>query len=322
MVRKSYTLIEMIFVIVILSIIITGGMMVASKIYKRNILVSKNLELQFDTEEVVDKLANLLYYRIPLSAIGYDPKTYDFKYIGFILDDDKYKVFEWIDEAFDVEKGLNFSGFADLYASSKPVLKALDFNASFINETLQNKFNTTDDFKDLVGVIFAGSFDRGDEGILGDYNNSFGWHGNRADYVFKIENYTQSGNDTNLTLTNYDGSEINNKRIYEKFYLADTAYAIARGADINTSAECIQDLNITNSDINNTLFLFYDYRPWKGETFCADNNGTPAGKVEVLSKNIAGFNIKAVNSHLELFFKAVYQKGDITVKVSKQKVVF
>jgi len=322
MVKKSFTLIEMIFVIVILSIIITGGMMIAGKIYKRNILVSKSLSLQFNTEQTIDKLANLLYYRIPLSAIGYDPQNHSFKYIGNILNSDNYKVFEWISESFDIEKGLNFSGFADLYASKKPVLKALDFNASFINETLQNKFSTTDDFKDLVGVIFAGSFDRGDEGILGDYNNSFGWHGNRADYVFLIKNYDQVGNDTNLTLTNYDGSEITNKRIYEKFYLADTAYAIARGADINTSAECIKDLNITESDINNTLFLFYNYRPWKGETFCADNSGNPAGEVEILSKNIAGFNIKAVNSHLELFFKAVYQKGDITIKVSKQKVVF
>ena len=322
MVKKSFTLIEAIFVIVILSLIITGGMMIAGKIYKRNLLVSNSLKLQFDTEQTIDKLANMLYYRIPLSAIGYNPKTGDFKYLGDIGNDENYTVFEWIGESFDIEKGVNFSGFADLYASKKPILKALDFNASFINETLQNKFNTSENFKNLVGIIFAGSFDRGDEEILNDYNNSFGWHGNRADFVFLINDYDQVGNDTNLSLTNYDGSEINNTRIYEKFYLADSAYAVARGEDINTSATCIKNLNIPNDEINNTLFLFYDYRPWKDETFCADTSGNKAGEVEILSKNIAGFNIKSINSHLEIFFNAVSKKGDIIVKVSKQKVVF
>ncbi len=322
MVNKSFTLIEAIFVIVILSLIITGGMMIAEKIYKRNILVSNSLKLQFDTEQTIDKLANMLYFRIPLSAIGYNPKTGDFKYLGDIGNDENYTVFEWIGESFDIEKGVNFSGFADLYASKKPILKALDFNASFINETLQNKFDTSENFKNLVGIIFAGSFDRGDEGILSDYNNSFGWHGHRADFVFLINNYNQVGNDTNLSLTNYDGSEINNTRIYEKFYLADSAYAVARGEDINTSATCIKNLDIPNDEINNTLFLFYDYRPWKNETFCADTNGNRAGKAEILSKNIAGFNIKSINSHLEIFFNAMFKKGDIVIKVSKQKVVF
>ncbi len=322
MVKKAFTLIEAIFVIVILSLIITGGMMIAGKIYKRNLLVSKTLQLQFNTQQTIDKLANMLYYRIPLSAIGYNPKTGDFKYLGDIGTDENYTVFEWIGESFDIEKGDNFSGFADLYASKKPVLKALDFNASFINETLQNKFDTSENFKNMVGIIFAGSFDRGDEGILSDYNNSFGWHGNRVDYVFLINNYTQSGNDTNLSLTNYDGSKIKNKRIYEKFYLADSAYAVARGANINTSATCIKNLNIPDNEINDTLFLFCDYRPWKNETFCADISGNKAGEVEILSKNIAGFNIKSINSHLEIFFKSIYKRGDIIIKVSKQKVVF
>jgi len=323
MVKKAFTLIEAIFVIVILSLIITGGMMIAGKIYKRNLLVSNFLKLQFDTEHTIDKLANMLYYRVPLSAIGYNPKTGDFKYLGDIVNNDEnYTVFEWISQSFDIENRLNFSGFADLYASKKPVLKALDFNASFINETLQNKFNTNDNFKNLVGIIFAGSFDRGGEGALSDYNDSFGWHGNKAKYVFIINNYTQNNNDTNLSLKDSNGSDINHARIYEKFYLVDSAYAVARGYNINTSASCIKDLNIPNDEINNTLFLFYNYRPWKGETFCADDNGNKAGDVEILSKNIKGFNIKFINSHLELFFNAVYKEGNMTIKVSKQKVVF
>ena len=321
MVKRAFTLIEMIFVIVILSIIVTGGLIVASKIYKRNLIASKTLELSFNTELVIDKIANILYYRIPLSTIGYDPESHDFKYLGDV-DGDNYKVFEWINEAYDIENGLNFSGFADLYDSKKPVLKAIDFNASDINDTLQNKFDTDSDFKELVGIIFAGSFDRGEEGVFDDYNNSFGWHGNKAKFIYIIDKYNQNDNNTNLNLKNSDGSDIENARIYEKFYLADSAYAIARGADINTSADCIVNLNIPANEINDTLFLFYNYRPWKKETFCADNNGSAEGNVSILSKYIKGFYIREVNSHLELFFKAEYKRGDIVVKVSKQKVVF
>ena len=318
MVKKSFTLIEIIFVIVILSIIITGGLLIAGKIYKRNFIASKYLELSFSTEQTIDKLANMLYYRVPLSAIGYNQQSGEYKYLGDISDDDNFTIFEWIGYCQDIYKDTNFSGFADLYASKKPVLKALDFNASFINEVIENKFHTDKNFKDLIGVIFAGSFDRGEEGAVEDYNNSFGWHGGNADLVYIIDDYNQSGNDTNLSLKNSDGSEISHARIYEKFYLADSAYAIALKKDLSADKWNCSDYNFSKLKKGDML-LFYDYRPWKGDTFCGDGG---SGKVEILNKNIAGFYIKAVNSHLEIFIRSVYKRGGIEVKVSKQKVVF
>ena len=318
MVRKSYTLIEMIFVIIILSIIITGGLLIAGKIYKRNLIASKYLQLSFNTEQTIDKLANMLYYRVPLSAIGYNQKTGDYKYLGDITDDDNFTIFEWIGYCEDIYKDANFSGLADLYASKKPILKAVDFNASFINEVIDNKFHTSENFKNLVGIVFAGSFDRGEESSLEDYNDSFGWHGGEAKYVYIISDYNQSGNDTNLSLKNSDGSDIKHARIFEKFYLVDSAYAIALKKDLNKSKWNCTDYNFSDLS-NNDLLLFYDYRPWKGETFCGDGG---SGRVEILSKNIAGFLIKSVNSHIEIFVKSIYKRGDITIKVSKQKVVF
>ena len=318
MVKRAFTLIEVIFVLVILSFIVGGGLMIASKIYKRNLIASNTLKLNFQTQQTVDILGNLLYYRIPLTAIGYNQATGDYKYIGDITSDDNYTIFEWFSESFDIERGLTFSGFADLYASSKPVLKALDFNASDINTTLKNKFNTTSDFKDLVAILFAGSFDRGDESALMDYKNAFGWHGGGANYVFVISDYNVSGNDTNLSLTNADGSEISGKRVYEKFFLVDTAYAVALKKDLNSSDWNCSEYNFDDLD-DNDLLLFYNYRPWKGETFCGDSG---VGNVEILSKNVEGFYFKALNTHLEIFVKSVYQKGDLTIKVSKQKVVF
>jgi prepilin-type N-terminal cleavage/methylation domain-containing protein len=312
---KAFTLIEMIFVIVILAFIAIGSFNLISKLFKRNYIAKTSSDFEYFSQQLSNQLSILLYNRIPLSVIGYDGSN--FKYIGKIDETDKFPIIEWISELDDAKTKLNLSGFADLYDSSKPTLKVLDFNSTFVNDILHNKFSTSDNLDKLTAVIFAGTFDMGEEESLSDDKNAFGWHGHKHKYVFTISDYKQDGNDCNLKLDDTDG-----KRIYEKFYLADTAYTLALGKDIDTSAECIKNLHIKDDEIDNTLFLFYNYRPWKGDTFCADNNGTPEGNVTVLAQNVKGFKFKKVNSHLEMFFTFFKSRGDINISVSKQKVVF
>ncbi len=263
-------------------------------------------------------MAQFLYYRVPLSTIGYDPVNHDFKYIGEI-NDNNYSVLEWIGYLSDAMVERNLSGFADLYASDKnnKVLAAKDFNTSFINDVLQNKFNSGNNIKNSTAIIFAGSFDRGEEGALDNYSNSFGWHGNNHNYVFTITNTADSGdNDCNLTLD----ENVTGKRIYEKFYLVDSAYAIALYKDIKNNWNCNDlDSNKLNDD---DLLLFYNYRPWLGETFCADNSGKSEGNVTLLAQNVTAFRVRKINSHLVLKITMNKQKADINVTVSKQKVAF
>ncbi|WP_024789813.1 type II secretion system protein [Lebetimonas sp. JH292] len=315
MVKKSFTLIEMIFVIVILAFIAIGSFNLISKLYKRNYIAKTSSDFEYFSQQLSDQLSIFLYNRIPLSVIGYNGNN--FKYIGYIDENDNYPIMEWMSELSEAKVGKNLSGFADLYDSSKPTLKALDFNSSFINDVLHNKYNTSDNLDSLTALIFAGTFDIGAQEVLSDYNNSFGWHGNNHNYVFTISNYSQNGNNCFLSLNNTDS-----KKIYAKFYLADSAYALALGKDINKNAACITNLHIPDNEIDNTLFLFYNYRPWKGDTFCADNNGNPEGNVTVLAQNVKGFKFKKVNSHLEMFFTFFKSRGDINISVSKQKVVF
>jgi len=314
-VRKSFTLIEAILVIVILSFILIGGFQIISKIYERNFIAVTSAKFNQKSQQTADFLSGMLYSRIPLTAIGYDTNTGDFKYIGDIEDADKYKVFEWISECSECKRELNLSGFLDLYKSDrdKNLVVALDFNSNFIKDVLKNKFNI--ELNDS-GIIFAGTFDRGEEASLFDYNNSFGWHGNKHKYVATITDYSQDGNDCNLTI-NYKG-----ERIYEKFFLVDSAYAIALKKDLNQSllSQC-KDLNLSKLG-DNTLLLFYNYRPWEGETFCADNRGEHSGNVTVLLNNVKAFQIRAVNSHLELLLDLIKQKSNLKVEITKQKVIF
>ena len=311
---RAFTLIEAIFVIVVLSIITMIGVRITTELYKRNYIAKEVSNFAFLTQQTEDILSERLYNRIPLTVIGYNPSTHDFKYIGEIESDDNYTVFEWISDSFDAKKDLNLSGFIDMAKSKKPILYAKDFHKNFIEEVEQNKFNTSKKLEDITAIIFAGSFDRGEEASLDDYNNSFGWHGHKHKYVFRIDEINQSGDDANISLKD------DTDRIYEKFYLVDSAYAIALKRDLNKSAwKC--DVPWEKFK-DNDMLLFYNYRPWDGDTFCADNNGTPEGNVTLLLNNVNGFKIRSVNSHLEILINMKSRKGDINISVSKQKVAF
>jgi len=319
--RKSFTLIEAIYVIVILAFLLIGGFQIINKLFVRNFIAKQTSDFEFISQQTLDQVSLILYSRIPLSVIGYDPVTHDFKYIGDIEEGESYPVLEWIGYASEAMKDYNLSGFIDLYGSDKnsKKIKCMDFNYTFIENVLKNKYDNNNDLNETAAVIFAGSFDRGEEGVLSDYNDSFGWHGHKHEYVYTFDEPTSStNNNTFLTLNDFQSGNI-----YEKFYLADGAYAIALLKDLNDSlfSQC-GDLNLNKFDKSTTLVLFYNYRPWMGETFCADNNGTPAGNVTILAENVNAFKVRKVNSHLELLMELFKSKADINVSVSKQKVAF
>jgi hypothetical protein len=318
--KKSFTLIESIFVIVILAFVLIGGFQIIGKLYLRNFIAKETTKMEFVSQQVLDQLSIMLYHRIPLTVIGYNPVNNDFRYIGEI-DDNDHSVLEWIGYVNDAMIEKNLSGFVDLYASDKNTHKIVcrDFNKEFIEDIVNNKFQKTSDLNESTAIIFAGSFDRGEEGAISDYNDSFGWHGNehRLIYTFESGATTDSNNDTNLTLNNFNSGN----RIYEKFYLVDSAYAVARKGDLSESNWGCSDLSWDELD-DDDLLLFYNYRPWLGKTFCGDNNGTVEGNVTVLATNVLAFRVKKINSHLELKITLNRQKADVNITVSKQKVAF
>ena len=327
MVKKSFTMIELIVVIIILSLIATGSFKAIQMLYERYYQANTITKFSINSQNILDQMGINLYYRISNTAIGYSPSDGDFKKIEKV-DNAKYKIFEWITGAFDAKHriitngiGYGYSGFIDLEASNRNTLTlvAKDFNITDINNTLNNVFNNKNDLNQTVGIIFAGTMDTGD--IIDDYNNSYGWHGFAHKKIFLVKKFKQVNNDANLTMND----DIKGNKIYAKYYLPESAYAIARGADINKSANCLNGLNVDD----NTLLLFYNYRPWNNETFCADphqdNSETNEGNVSILGRDVTSFRVKAVNYHLELkiqLSKPLYRGSDRNITITKQKVIF
>jgi len=160
-----------------------------------------------------------------------------------------------------------------------------------------------------INLVFAGAFDGGSEDIAA-CSGAFGWHSAASDLSFDVSV------GANSILIN---DAVKPSFIYEKYYLTKTAYAVTRGADIDLSATCITDLNISVDA--NTLFLFSDYQPYQGETFCADSG---VGKAAILAQDVTAFSAQDVNDIIRLSIDMNKNVRGRTcgVHVSKQKAVF
>ena len=298
-VRRGTTLIELIFVIVIISFLAAGSFKAMQAILVREYKAKQLTNLSLESQIVVNQISNYLSQRIPYSTIGYNPNDGSFEYIGDLTD--SKPVLEWIGRDSDDYLDKKYSGFFDM--ATKNGTKVASYG-------IANDINTS-----KVALIFSGSFDRS-QSDSGDINSSFGWHGSDRNDTFDI---SIPSNEQNISINNPTP-----KFLYEKYFLVNSAYAIARGADIDQNANCITNLKLKAKDINNTLFLFSNYRPWKNQTFCADKQGSSKdGNVSVLMQNVDGFNFSEVDYTIRILLdvnKTI--RGAHPVHFSKMKVVF
>ena len=302
--RRGTTLIELIFVIVIISFLAAGSFKAIQAILVREYKAKQQTNLSLESQIVVNQISNYLRERIVYSTIGYNPSDGSFDYIGDLTD--SKPVLEWIGRDSDDYLDKKYSGFFDMAKKYGNKVTSCDTNGSAIDT---NK----------TALIFSGSFDRS-QSDSGDINSSFGWHGSDRNDTFDIIIHSnEQSNDQNISINNPTP-----KFLYEKYFLVNSAYAIARGADIDQDADCITNLNLKARDINNTLFLFSNYRPWNGETFCADKQGSSKdGNVSVLMQNVDGFQFREVDYTIRILLdinKSI--RGANPIHFSKMKVVF
>ncbi len=296
--KRSFTLLELILVVVIISFLSVATFEAIKTIKIKSFKAKELTRLSLESQVVLDQLSSLLRNRIPATAIGYNPDTNRWAYLDHLdtLSKDP-PILEWIGYDEDALGNLRYSGFVD------------------INRTLANSDHSIYTDVNLTAsgyaLIFSGSYDKGYEG--GDLQNAFGWHGSRSDLSYDVS-FTPEH-----TITIIDSTKPN--WLYEKYFLVKTAYAVARSADVDKSAGCITDLGI--GDDNDTLLLFYNYRPWKGETFCADQNGLPEGNATILMRNVQGFEFREEGGTIRLWIdinKTI--PGNVGVHFSKMKVVW
>ncbi|QOP41940.1 type II secretion system protein [Sulfurimonas marina] len=299
--KNAFTMLELIFVIVVMGILAKFGIELLAQIYNNFIYNSVNSSLQEKSQNAVEIVGGRLQYRIKDSIIArQSADDTNFTSLSTANSDD-YNILEWV--ATDIEgfRGQTqplWSGIIDLDDSNATLLITPETNTTAIDALIDTLSDGNSDLTDAA-IYFPGS----NTNVLTGY----GWQ--RPAIKFTDQNHTMhpikaGTNIYELIPRNGDTNDDNNLSgidVYENYQLAWTAYAVG----IN---------NYDDTNKTGTLTLWYDYQPWEGEKY---TDGTP----RILMEDVSSFRFRALGSVVQI---QVCTKSDLVEEYSicKEKTIF
>ena len=319
--KRAFTLLELVVVIVVLGIIAMMSFNAIMNIYSNYFQTRTVNELETQTEITLEQISKRLEHRIKPSVIA---RKTDGEFLA--LNDSgvnlnaEYEILEFIPYAYEIfndvisldandnvieqgGKAGRYSGYADL-AKSSPATGLISPGSNFttgVVETIKDltcKDDTRNskcvDFENKDGGVVAIFYD-----VYYDVQNSFGYKGISNLDIAKVG---VKGGQSGLNGDTLEISGFANKQISEQYHLAYTANAIVpeQSADSKDTANGVFDLN-----------LYYDYRPWMGEKY--KQNGEKA----TLAKNVTRFVFTEKNGVIVLKLCMRAKNSEITICKSK-----
>ena len=320
--KRAFTLLELVVVIVVLGIIAMMSFNAIMNIYSNYFQTKTVNELEAQTEIALEQISKRLEHRIKPSVIA---RKTDGAFLA--LNDSgvnlnaEYEILEFIPYAYEIfndvisldandnvieqgGKAGRYSGYADL-AKSSPATGLISPGSNFttgVVETIKDltcKDDTRNskcvDFENKDGGVVAIFYD-----VYYDVQNSFGYKGISNLDIAKVG---VKGGQRGLNGDTLEISGFANKQISEQYHLAYTANAIVpeQSADPKDTANGVFDLN-----------LYYDYRPWMGEKY--KQNGEKA----TLAKNVTRFVFTEKNGVIVLKLCMRAKNSEITICKSKE----
>ncbi len=296
--HTAFTMLELIFVIIIMGIIGKFGVAFLASAYKSFIFSQVNNTLQSRSETAVETIGARLQYRIKDSVIARTSKTAAPVAIANATGSN-YKVLEWVGIAQESRRGVSsgatpylpdWSGIIDLDAGNKNLLVSPQTNTANI-DTMISDLNNTDTTINDAAIYFIGANT--------NVQSGYGWNGaltNQQGAMHPIQSVAGQNNAFKSSIGGVDFSGID---IYEYYLLAWTAYAIVYESGTNSKG---------------VLRLYYDYQPWNGEKMTD-------GKNSILMENVSSFQFMSIGSIMKI---QVCTKSDLVEEYSlcKEKTIF
>ncbi|WP_148805960.1 prepilin-type N-terminal cleavage/methylation domain-containing protein [Campylobacter concisus] len=316
--KRAFTLLELVVVIVVLGIIAMMSFNAIMNIYSNYFQTKTVNELETQTEIALEQISKRLEHRIKPSVIA---RKTDGAFLALndsgVNLDAEYEILEFIPYAYEIfndvisldandhvieqdGKAGRYSGYADL-AKSSPATGLISPGSNFTTGVVETIKDLTcrGETRDATCVDFTKK-DGGVVAIFSDvyYNvqESFGYKGDITKLdIAKVGVKSTDGN--TLEISGFGG-----KQISEQYHLAYTANAIVpeQSADPKDAANGVFDLN-----------LYYDYRPWMGEKY--KQNGEKA----TLAKNVTRFVFTEKNGVIVLKLCMRAKNSEITICKSK-----
>ena len=305
--KRAFTLLELVVVIVVLGIIAMMSFNAIMNIYSNYFQTRTVNELETQTEIALEQISKRLEHRIKPSVIA---RKTDGEFLALndsgVNLDAKYEILEFIPYAYEIfndvpsgNKAGRYSGYVDL-AKSSPATGLISPGSNFSTEvvetikdlTCREDTNVTCvDFKDKDGGVVAIFSD-----VYYNVQDSFGYKGDITKLDIAKVGVKSTDGDT-LEISGFGG-----KQISEQYHLAYTANAIVpeQSADPKDAANGVFDLN-----------LYYDYRPWMGEKY------KPNGEKATLAKNVTRFVFTEKNGVIVLKLCMRAKNSEITICKSK-----
>lgn len=339
--KKSFTLIELILVILIMGILATIAVEILLKVSKNYVIVKAQNRISFDEDLVINKIAAMLENRIPNSVIATECNISNNECAkgiikGFISIQDltqenakKYPVVEWVVKDIYSKRGEwngkrkrvvpGWSGFVDLKKTKKNANDDYNITIPYSNmDTIsQIEGNWSEEWgvsgyqnvfeNNLSVIIFSGSDGRG---AFNDINHSYGWYKkiystNKAQKVFAVVKDDIDTTLDNATIRVKTVDDTNDTTVYEGFFVVKGAEAL---------------VPVYNSDTNDyNLTLIQNYYPWKKEDYTDGNSS-------VLATHVVQFKFREQNGMMRIYL--CIQDPEIDVEkeqkltICKEKVVF
>ena len=321
--KRAFTLLELVVVIVVLGIIAMMSFNAIMNIYSNYFQTKTVNELETQTEIALEQISKRLEHRIKPSVIA---RKTDGAFLALndsgVNLDAKYEILEFIPYAYEIfndvisldandnvieqgGKAGRYSGYADL-AKSSPATGLISPGSNFTTGVVETIKDLTcrDEIRNATCVDFAKK-DGGVVAIFSDvyYNvqSSFGYSNGTVPVSLDIAKVGVKGGQSGLNGDTLEISGFGGKQISEQYHLAYTANAI------------VPEQRQSQADKDNGVFdlnLYYNYKPWMGQ-------GYKTGEKATLVKNVTRFVFTEKNGVIVLKLCMRAKNSEITICKSK-----
>lgn len=312
--RYGFSMVELVFVIVVLGIVASIGSSIIAQAFQTYIVQKATNSSSIKTELAAEQIANRLSYAIPWTLIAKRPAA-PYDSIPFVSiptgADEVHTALEWIGvdgDSFEAILTPGWSGYCDTASSDASGCdtpgSGIAMTQTIIGNLSNNKvdFTTTTFAANKPLIVFKTQ----------DYNSTLPYEpdciglvtGGTTNCAIKAYGTTGVAGVSHPTLT-FDNA--NPKKRAEHYALAWSAYAIVPAGARLVNGQTVYDLR-----------LYYNYQPWEGETYAA--NGTFA----TLVNNVSLFDFTSYENSIRFKICVLQPIGTGStemVTLCKEKVV-
>lgn len=354
--KRGFTLIELVFVIVVLGIISMFGADLYTKIYKSYVHVRAVNQLEARTQNAMMLITNRLEDRIKSSTIGRELSSNEFVPISD-LTNPKYDILEWIGQSVETrninQRNPGWSGFMSMSQLKDSTWTAGTEDAGYIANTRAafNMVSLGSDFPQVANIVAnlrATAYNTPSNNtevavifkvVTNDASPTSVGIGFGYDRAVKADGSNRVliavGTPSNAGSGNIQGETIrinqyplnpnndNSQEFSEQYYIAHSAYAIVPDRVVtymkNNAGKVLSK--------NFNLLLKYNYRPWStvaGDAHSYNNNNTGSA---LLAEDVSLFRFKDDNGAVALKLcmrddGRNFDPSELDLNVCKAQVVY